>query len=350
MDIDRFVATHRAAWDRLDALTRRGGRGVARLSADELDELVELYQRVSAHLSYARTYLGDPALVTTLTGLVARAGAVVYGTRPRTLRAAGRFVADTFPAALWHARWFVAVSAALFCVPAVAVGTWLARSPAALDVAAPPALREAYVEEDFEAYYSSEPAAQFATHVTTNNIQVGVLAFAAGILLCLPTAYILALNGANLGGAAGLFAAVGQSGKFYGLILPHGMLELTAVFVAGAAGLRLGWTLVDPGDRPRAAALVEEGRRAVVIVVGLVGVFSLAGLIEGFVTGHLPTLPRIGVGVVSWTAFVVYAAVRGRGAAARGLTGALGEQAEAGWAAGLGSGSRPPTAAPSTSP
>ncbi len=332
MDIDRFIGTNQPTWSRLDALTRRAGRGASRLTVDELDELVRCYQRVSTHLSYARTYYRDPALLARLTDLVARAGAVVYGTRARSLRAALRFVTDTFPAALWHARAFVLVSTALFCLPAAAVGLWLQHSPRALDVAAPPALREAYVEEDFEAYYRSAPAAQFATEVTTNNIQVGILAFASGILACVPTAAILVNNGVNLGGAAGLFAAVGESAKFYGLIVPHGLLELTAVFIAGGAGLRLGWTLIDPGDRLRGEALAEEGRRAVAIVIGLIGVFGTAGLIEGFVTGHLPTLARLGIGVLTEAAFLGYVVVRGRAAARRGLTGAVGEQAEAGWA------------------
>jgi Stage II sporulation protein M len=148
------------------------------------------------------------------------------------------------------------------------------------------------------------------------------------------TLFVLLLNGANLGLAAGLFAAVGQQPKFWGLILPHGMLELTAVFVAGAAGLRLGWTLIDPGDRPRGAALAEEGRRAVVIVLGLVVVFLVAGTIEGFVTGRpWPTWLRVGIGAAAEAAFLAYVVVLGRRAAAAGLTGALGEEDAGGWLA-----------------
>jgi uncharacterized membrane protein SpoIIM required for sporulation len=326
VDIDRFIETHQPAWRRLDDLTRRGQRGIRRLSPDDIDELVRHYQRVSGHLSLARTYYRDDALVTHLTGLVARAGALVYGTRVRTLRAAVRFVTHTFPAAMWHARWFIGAAAALFLLPAAAVAVWLATSPAALDLAGPEALREAYVAEDFADYYTRDPSAQFAALVTTNNIRVAATAFAAGVLVCIPTAFILVLNGANVGVAAGLFAAAGQQPLFWGLILPHGLLEVTAVFVAGGAGLRLGWALVDPGDRPRRSALTDEGRRAVVIVVGLVGVFLIAGLIEGFVTGApWPTWLRVGIGVTAWAAFTVYAVALGRAAAAQGLTGALGE-------------------------
>lgn len=327
MDIDRFLVTNRPAWDRVAILSRRAGSGIGRLSAAEIDELVALYQRVSSHLSYARTYYRDPALVAQLTGLVAQAGAVIYGSRPRTLRAVGRFVVETFPAALWRLRWAVFVSTALSLVVASVVAIWISHSPAALDASAPAALREAYVEQDFEQYYSAEPSATFASRVFTNNARVGFFAFAGGILLGIPTLLILAANAANLGFAAGLFAAAGQQAKFWGLILPHGLLELTAVFVAGGAGIALGWTVIDPGDRPRSTALVEEGRRVFVVVLGLVGVFAVAGTIEGFVTGSaLSTSVRVGIGMLAEVAFLAYTIVLGRRAAALGLTGALGEE------------------------
>ncbi len=110
-------------------------------------------------------------------------------------------------------------------------------------------------------------------------------AFAAGILLCVGTAYILLLNGSNVGYVAGWFAVAGAQPFFYGLILPHGLLELSAVVIAGASGLRLGWAVIAPGDRTRGQSVAEEGKRAVVIVLGLVLAFIVAGAIEGFVTG-----------------------------------------------------------------
>jgi uncharacterized membrane protein SpoIIM required for sporulation len=354
VNIDRYIASNGPVWERLAQLTARAQRGPRRLDAAELDELVRLYQRVATHLSYARTYYRDPALTAKLSGLVARSGAVVYGARPRTLRALGRFFAVTFPAAVWNARHFVLIATLASLLPAAAFSVWLANSSAAVEASAPAAVREAYVNHDFEAYYSSAPAAEFASSVFSNNVLVAFQAFAGGILLCVLTLYVLILNGAGLGVALGLFAAVGQQPKFWGLILPHGMLELTSVFIAGAAGLRLGWTVIDPGDRPRGTALAEEGRRAVVIVVGLVLTFAVAGAIEGFVTGRpWPTALRVGIGVLAEAAFITYVVVLGRRAAARGLTGALGEQDEGGWLSprtgdeSARSAPSPPPAAPS---
>src|SRR5437588_4511167 len=319
MDVDTFLTTNQASWDRLSWLVRRGSRNVGRLSPDELEEMVALYQRTATHLSYARTTYRDPVQTASLSSLVARAGAVVYGNRPRTLRALGHFFAVTFPAAVWYSRRFVAVSAALFLIPAFAVGLWLANSPRAVEATGPAAVREAYVKQDFEQYYRSAPASEFASQVFTNNVQVSIYAFAAGIALCVPTAFILMFNGANVGVAGGLFASVGQQLKFWGLILPHGLLELTAVFIAGGAGLRLGWTLIDPGDRTRSAALAEEGRRALAIVAGLVVVFAAAGTIEGFVTGSsLPTWARVGIGALGEAVLLSWPVIRGRAAAAQG--------------------------------
>lgn len=307
MDLDRYIRMHRPAWDRLDYLTRSGGSRARNLNPVELDELVRLYQLVSGHLAHVHTAYGDPSLVAQLTRRVADANAIVYGQTAAPRKAITRFFQLTFPGAVWRMRRFVAVAALLFCLPAAGVGIWMANSDAALEASAPAHVREAYVETDFEDYYSSKPASQFTTEVTFNNIQVAVLAFALGIVACVGAAYLMVLNGLNLGVAAGLFYAAGEAPRFWGLILPHGLLEITAVVVAGGAGLRLGWTLISPGDLPRGQALAAEGRRSVTVILGLVLAFVTAGLIEGFITGSgLPTPLRVAVGVAVWVGFGVY--------------------------------------------
>ena len=120
------------------------------------------------------------------------------------------------------------------------------------------------VTEDFEDYYSSNPAQDFAAQVFTNNAYVAAQSILFGVLLGIPVLYVLLLNAVNVGVAGGLMAANDRTGLFFGLILPHGLLELTAVFVACGLGLKLGWTVVDPGPRTRAQALAEEGRALVV--------------------------------------------------------------------------------------
>jgi uncharacterized membrane protein SpoIIM required for sporulation len=327
MDIDRYIARHQASWDRLDELARRARRRVADLSPGELDELLRRYQTTSAQLSHVRTTYRDPALVGRLAATVAAAYGVIYGTRIRSWRVVADFFASTFPAAVWQSRRFVAAAAACFLLPALAVGLWLVNDPVALDASGAPAERRDYVENQFEQYYSEQPSAQFFTLVTTNNIRVGFIAFAMGALLALPGAWVLAVNGVHLGQAAAWMVTEGDALRFWGLILPHGALEITAIVIAGGAGLRLGWAVIAPGDRTRAQALTEEGRRAVTIVVGLMATFTVAGLIEGFVTGSgLDPALRVLIGLVAVTVFVAYVVARGRAATAAGVTGAIGER------------------------
>lgn len=315
MDVDRYITDHEPAWAELAALTRRTGRLTRgqRLSRTEVERLVQLYQRTSAHLSYCRTTFGDIALTRRLTMLVGDARASVYGPGDRTRNVVRRFFSVTFPGRVWESRRFVAIAAFLTFAPALYVGTWLTFSAAAVADQAPDYVREAYISDDFESYYSSAPAAQFSTEVLINNIQVSFFAYAAGIFAGVGTAAILVMNGLVLGEAGGLFHAAGEAPKFWGLILPHGLLELTAIVIAGGAGLRIGWAMIAPGDRTRGSAVAEAGRRSVPVVLGLTVVFIVAGLIEGFVTpSDLPTGARVAIGILAEVAFVTYIVGFGR--------------------------------------
>jgi len=305
MDIDAFVVRNQGAWHRLGELTSLA-RKPRSLSPDQLDELVQLYQRTSAQLADARvTYSGDAALLARLTLLVTDAHSVLYSQRDVELRRGLReFATSTFPRAVWTIRWFVVASALLTFVPWAVFNIWLAVSPRAVNTQGPAALRDQYIHGTFVDYYRSGSASSFANQVFWNNVKVAILAFAAGILLCVITAVVLAYNGANGGIAGGLFTNVGEWQKFWGLILPHGLLELSAVVVAGAAGLRIGWTVIDPGDRTRIAALSEEGRRAGTVLMGLVVAFLMAATIEGFVTGRpWSAAVRVGIGATGFLLF-----------------------------------------------
>ena len=121
-----------------------------------------------------------------------------------------------------------------------------------------------------------------------------------GVLLGLPTLWVLFTNAANVGAAGALMIVHGKGVLFFSLVLPHGMLELTAVFLAAATGLRLGWAVIDPGPRPRSQALAEEGRASVTIALGLIVVLLVSGVVEAFVTpSPLPTWARIMIGIIA---------------------------------------------------
>jgi uncharacterized membrane protein SpoIIM required for sporulation len=326
MDIDRYIQRNDPTWRRLSQLSRVGARDARQLSDDEITELITLYQRVSAHLSHARSRYRDPDLNARLSGILGEARVAIYRGRSSALASVGRFFTETFPAAVWGSRRYVAVAAVLLFAPALAMGLWLYHSPAALDATVPPELQELVAEEQFADYYRSDAAQNFAGYVTVNNIQVAFLAFALGVVPLVGTGYVLATNGLNLGVMAAVMHRAGEGAQFWGLILPHGLLELTAITVAGAAGLRLAWAIVAPGDRTRGEAVRDEGLRAVVIVGGLALWFVVAGFIEGFVTpSALPTALRIGVGVAAFSLVTVYVVLLGSRAERKGLTGLLGE-------------------------
>jgi uncharacterized membrane protein SpoIIM required for sporulation len=322
VDIDRFLAENRTTWDRLDDLTVRARA----LSGAEIGELSRLHQRAAGQLAYAQAHFSDPELKASLTARLAASGAALYGARRSTWRAIGNFFWVTVPFEAWRSRWFLLVSASAMFLPALAVGTWLAHSHAALNALAPAAVRQAYVSHDFANYYSAEPSAQFATQVYTNNIVVALEAFAGGITGGLLTLYALFNNGMNLGVAGGLFYAAHRPAEFWGLITPHGLLELSSVVLAGGAGLRLGWALINPGDRPRPRALVDEGRAAFTLALTTVITLAVSGMIEGFVTGSkLPTVARVGTGVAVEVAFLSWLVLCGRTARRYGpTTGPLG--------------------------
>jgi uncharacterized membrane protein SpoIIM required for sporulation len=316
VDVDAFVTAHSGEWARLEQLL-----GLRRLDPDEADELVVLYQRVSTHLSVVRSAAPDPSLVARLSTLVNRARQAVAGSREPVWRDVARFFAVELPAALYRIGRLTVAVALAFLLVAGGAGWWVAGSPEVQASLASAAEVRALCEVQFESYYSESPALSFAGQVFTNNAFIAAQSIAFGITGLWP-AYVFLGNAVNIGAVGGLMASCDRLDLFLGLITPHGLLELTAVFVALAAGLRLFWAWVDPGPRSRLDALAQEGRAMIGIAVGLVPVLFVSGLVEAFVTpSGLPTWARIALGALVWAAFVGYVVVLGGRAVRAGETG-----------------------------
>ncbi|WP_374968897.1 stage II sporulation protein M [Terrabacter sp. BE26] len=316
MNVDALVTAHREQWDRLDALSKR-----RRLSAAEADELLDLYQRVSTHLSQVRSTAPDPSIVRHLSLLLTRARLSLAGRHASTWSGLLAFFTRTFPAALYDLRrWWVSTLVASMVLTAL-VAAWTIAHPELYTSQLSAEQIRAYVDTDFAGYYTTFAHHEFATQVWVNNAWVSAQCIAFGAL-GLPVLFVLWQNVVNLGVVAALMVSHDRTSLFLGLILPHGLLELTAVFVAGGAGLRLFWSWVDPGPRSRSASFARTGRTVVGIALGLVAVLLVSGLIEGFVTpSGLPTVARIATGLVAWTAFLLYVFVVGRRAHRAGFTG-----------------------------
>ncbi|KAA0097603.1 stage II sporulation protein M [Mycolicibacterium sp. P1-18] len=318
MDVDAFVLAHRPTWDRLEELVKRRRA----LTGAEVDELVDLYQRVSTHLSMVRSASGDSVLVGRLSGLVASARSTVTGAHAPVWSEFARFWTVSFPVVAYRAwRWWLGAAVASLVV-AVVMGSWVAGNPEVQAAVGTPSDVAELVNHDFASYYSENPAGSFALRVWINNSWVAAQCIGYAVVLGLPIPYVLFQNAANVGVIGGLMFDAGKGDLFLSLLTPHGLLELTAVFLAAAVGMRLGWSVVSPGDRPRGQVLAEQGRAVVSVAVGLVVVLLVSGLIEALVTpSSLPTFVRIAIGVAAELAFLTYVVHFGRKAARAGETG-----------------------------
>ncbi len=316
MDLDAFVAAHQGEWNRLEHLARHGSS-----SGAEADELLDLYQRVATHLSVVRSSAPDPSLVTYLSSLLARARTRSAGTRSVAWSDLGGFFTETFPAALYRTRRWWIITAVVNVGLAVVVGWWFLSHPQFESSLMSPSEIEKLVNTDFENYYSEFAATNFAALVWTHNAWLTAICIAFGVL-GVPVVYLLFENILNLGFMGAIMINHDRGALFFGLILPHGLLELTAVFIAGATGLRLFWAWVEPGPRTRSKALAAEGRSAMAVALGLVVVLAVSGVVEAFVTpSPLPTWARISIGVLVEAAFLTYVFTAGRWAFERGATG-----------------------------
>lgn len=324
MDLDAYLMVHQPQWKRLEELSGR-----RRLTGAEADELLDLYQRVSTHLSVVRSASPDPSVVSYLSSVLARARVASAGARTSTWSDLLAFFTHTFPAALYRTRWWWLTTTLASVALAAFVAWWAIDNSQVWSNQLTPAEIEAYVGTDFENYYSEYPHHEFATLVWTNNAWVAAQCIALGVL-GLPVLWVLAQNVVNVGLAGALMVSHDRGSLFFGLILPHGLLELTAIFVAAAVGLRLFWSWIEPGARSRLDSLAAEGRTAAAVALGLVAVLFVSGGIEGFVTpSGLPTWARILIGVVAESVFLVYVLVIGRRAARRGVTGDVDESQQA---------------------
>ena len=316
MDLDAYVIAHSREWARLEQLV-----STSKLSGAESDELVERYQQVATHLSVVRTSAPDASLIAHLSSLLARARNRAAGTRVTTWRGVRIFFADRFPAALYRLRWWWMGCFAANVLVAAVMMWWLLENPGVEQGLLSPTEVDDLVNGDFENYYSEYAASHFAAQVWINNAWVSALCIALGIV-GFPVILLLFSNILNLAVIASIMIRHDRGELFWGLILPHGLLELTAVFVAGGIGLRLFWSWIEPGILSRSASIAREGRTAATVALGLVAVLLVTGIIEAFVTpSGLPTWGRVGIGVVAELVFFAYVFVLGRSAVHRGYTG-----------------------------
>ena len=304
MNLERFLERGQQQWTRLEELIGLARGKPERLGPSGVKELGSLYRAAAADLALARRkWPGDP-MIARLDGLVGAARPLVYDTEAHT-EGLIRFFTTTYWQRVRERPRLLAVSAILMFLPGALAVWWAYEDPAAALGLVPAQFQGATEPSGGDLGFSVAQQAEFASAIFTNNIRVTFLAFAGGIAVGLGTAFTLIYNGSFIGAVAGLTFVSGQGSRFLELVTAHGVLELSCIVVAAAAGLRMGMAIVLPGKRTRGDALVEEARQAVAIVLGTAPWLVLAGLVEGFITPAglgLGSVVGVGVtlGVVYW--------------------------------------------------
>ncbi|HYR06631.1 MAG TPA: stage II sporulation protein M [Longimicrobium sp.] len=316
-----LVRRQRGEWDEYQKLLEQARQnGLQSLGETRVSRFATLYREMAADLARARTYGGSRELLYAMERLVGFGHNLLYRPPTRSWSRFRTFAGGGFPA-LARRRWKpILVASVLFYLPTLLTfaavrgepdlehqllsGEMLARVEESVDK-----------ERRGEGYVEVPEVAMpvMATSLISNNVQVTFLAFAGGILAGLGTAWILVLNGVMLGSVAAAFANQGQSLHLWTFVLPHGVIELTAICIAGGAGLWMGSGMLLPGRRTRREVLVTRGREAVSLIGGTALMLVVAGTIEGFVSpSDLPREIKLGFAAVAALAMVAYFAFAGR--------------------------------------
>jgi uncharacterized membrane protein SpoIIM required for sporulation len=287
----RFRAEREGDWRRLEGLLKRVESGsAASLSDEELLALPVLYRQALSSLSVARATSLDHSLIDYLESLSTRAYFFVYGARAGLRQRLARFFQETWPNAvkgLWRetlVSFAITVVAALvgYLLVANDPGWFGGLVPGGLVEGRDPTATTAFLRSTLYHSEGKSSLAVLASYLFSHNAQIAIFAFALGFAFCIPTAFLLVENGLPLGAFFALYGSRGLGFQLGGWIFIHGVTELFAIILGGAAGFRIGWRIAFPGEQTRLDAAAEAGRSAAPVIAGVVLMLIIAGLLEGF--------------------------------------------------------------------
>jgi len=312
-----FVARRQDGWEQLESLLSYTDRhGLRRLTADQLQELALRYRSATTDLAAAQSRGYSEATRAYLNRLTARAHAYVYaGSARNGWGRLAEFFGETFPREVRRSAGPILACTAVFVGAAIIAYALVAQRPlnvyALLSPSMIPVVEKPLHDSNFAFDRSYAPA--MASAIITNNIAVTMYAFAGGMTLGYLTIRAILENGLMLGGLGALFAAKGFGLDFWATVAPHGVIELTAIQIAGGAGLLLALAVIAPGRLRRIDALKTNGRRAAVLALGVVGLLLVAGTIEGFISPQRISIElRIAIGSLTAVLLAAYLGFAGR--------------------------------------
>lgn len=294
----RFESERGSRWEELEKLLEEAGRRPERLGGEKIRRLAALYRAVAADLVTARRRFPDDPLVERLERLVRSGQGLIYERSDRRGNLVA-FFADRYWELLWDRRRALALAAAILVLPGVLMGVWAMSAPETVAGLVPAQFLWVMESDTTDQGLGAVGLAGFSTFVLTNNIRVALTAFVAGVTWGVGTALLIGYNGVLFGALTGLAAGAGNLGLLGEATLAHGVLELSCIVVAGAAGLSLGRAMLRPGHRTRTESMTHEARQSLLLAGGTAPWLVLAGLVEGYVSRvGLSLVPTAAVGVV----------------------------------------------------
>jgi uncharacterized membrane protein SpoIIM required for sporulation len=301
-----FLESRLGKWKRLEDLTSRASRfRLSGLTGKEVREFGQLYRRTAADLAIAREEVRDQRLVNYLNHLVGRAHGAIYRSESSGFGVFLTFFRFEFPAVFRKTFSYTLTSFLIFISAAVFAGAASLLDEGFADRIAPQLRQDITNRRNWtESVNNANPLA--ATSIQRNNITVTFITFAGGVLAGIGTVLVLIQNGLLLGMVLSLCFRY----HFWEIpifVSAHGVIELTAIFIAGGAGLMIGKALLMPGDLRRIDAVVENGRLAIKLILGCIPMLLIAGLIEGFISPALiPAAYKFSISAASALLMVMY--------------------------------------------
>jgi uncharacterized membrane protein SpoIIM required for sporulation len=284
---NRWIQKRTPYWERLTALVASaqhstGGAGIKNLSRAELREMALLYRQVASDLSTLRQDRTSAALAAQVNALLARAHHIIYSSRKSTWRNFLLFLRDGYPAVFRKQRNYVFVSLILLLGGALIATAFTLNDSRFGERLAGPMVLGAIARHEMWTRSIVSVAPQATSAIMTNNLSVSFIAFAGGLTFGALSVFEMFQNGLLLGAIGVLCGKAGMAVDLWSFVAPHGSLELPAIVIAGAAGLRLGYGMLFPGMYRWKDSVAHAGREAVRLASGLIPLLIIAGTLEGF--------------------------------------------------------------------
>ena len=316
IEMNRFINEHKDNWQRLEDLLGllevSSMRGLSRV---EVREFGELYRRAAADLAIARAETRDPKLINYLNSLVIRAHGKIYRAEGQGANLIWQFFSRDFPRAFRRTWRYTALAFGVFMFFAAASFILCYNDTRFADELGLSMARNAS-QNNFKWWERLNDANQIgSSQILTNNILVALMAFAYGAFLGIGTLYVLFNNGLHIGGVLGVCyqANPAFANDLVTFMVGHGVIELSCIFMAGGAGMLIGYSMINPGDLTRTQALKKNGLEAVRLAIGCAFLLIIAGIIEGFLSpSALPASIKYGTGILTGIAMYAYLLLVGR--------------------------------------